>query len=149
MKSLMEQWRKHLKEEQQSYPQGEKGDTDEVAKVIIFNEDEKILILKRASHMKWNPNKWDLPGGMLKKKESAKQAAKREVKEETDLSIKNIVETGNVNQITIFKADTESKDKEIKLDDENQEYEWVTPKNALKRDFVPFLKDFIGEHEKE
>ena len=126
MKSLMEQWRKHLKEEQQSYPQGEKGDTDEVAKVIIFNEDEKILILKRASHMKWNPNKWDLPGGMLKKKESAKQAAKREVKEET-----------------------ESKDKEIKLDDENQEYEWVTPKNALKRDFVPFLKDFIGEHEKE
>ena len=146
MKILIEQWRKHLKEAQESYPRGEKDDTDKVAKVIIFDEDGKVLILKRASHMKWEPNKWDLPGGMIKKKETVKQAIKREVKEETGLVIKKIVEVGNVNQITIFKTEAKSKNKKLKLDDENKDYKWVTPQKIQEYDFVPFLKDFVIEH---
>jgi len=149
MKHLFENWKRYLAEERQSYPRGEEDDTDDVAKVVIFNENNEVLVLKRASHMKWNPGKWDLPGGMIKKEESAKQTVKREVKEETGLTIKNIIEAGNVNQITIFEANVDSNNKEIKLDDENEDHKWVKPEEISEYDFVPFLKDFIGEQEQK
>jgi len=149
MKHLIENWKKYLVEGDQSYPRGEEDDTDDVAKVVIFNENGEVLVLKRANDMKWNPNKWDLPGGMVKKEESAEQAAKREVKEETGLSIKDIIEVGNVNQITVFEASIESGDKEIKLDDENEDHDWADPEKMSEYDFVPFLKDFIDKQEQE
>tara|TARA_Y100000310_G_scaffold327680_1_gene394409 strand:- start:102 stop:1349 length:1248 start_codon:yes stop_codon:yes gene_type:complete len=141
--------KRYLVEDRQSYPRGEEDDTDDVAKVIIFNENNEVLVLKRASHMKWSPGNWDLPGGMIKKEESAKQTVKREVKEETGLTIKNIIEVGNVNQITIFEANVDSDNKEIKLDDENEDHKWANPEEISEYDFVPFLKDFIGEQEQK
>jgi len=147
MKLLFENWKRYLNEEKQSYPRGEKDDTDDVVKIIISNENDEVLILKRASHMKWNPGKWDLPGGMIKKEETAEQAVKREVEEETGLTIKNIVEVGNVNQITIFEASVIGEDKEIKLDDENENYKWIHPKETSKYDFVPLLEDFVYKQE--
>tara|TARA_R100000152_G_C6724419_1_gene149892 strand:+ start:244 stop:681 length:438 start_codon:yes stop_codon:yes gene_type:complete len=143
MKLIFEDWKKFINQKNESYPRGEKEDVDGVAKVIIFNEEDKILILKRAAHMNWMPGKWDLPGGHLKKEETAKQAIKREVKEETGLTIKKIIELGNINQITIFKANAGNKNKELSLDDENADYKWISPAKVSEYDFVPFLKDFI------
>ena len=143
MKKIFENWKKYLVEKEESYPRGEKDDTDDAAKIVIYNENDEVLILKRAAHMKWNPNKWDLPGGLIKEKESAKQAVKREVEEETGLSVKNIVEVGKVNQITVFEANIKGDGKEIKLDDENEDHGWIDPEKISEYDFVPFLKDFI------
>ena len=148
MKPLLENWRKFLNEENGSYPLGEKDDVKRSAKALVFNEDGEILILKRASHMKWNPNLWDLPGGHLKEDEETIETLEREVKEETGLAIKNIVEIGEKNNITIFKSDVYSEDKEIKLDDENEDHKWVKPED-IPDDFVPVLKSFIREYEEE
>jgi 8-oxo-dGTP pyrophosphatase MutT (NUDIX family) len=141
MKLLLENWRRFLNEKSDSYPLGEEDDVRAVAKALIFNEDGEILILKRASHMKWNPDLWDLPGGHLKEDEEIIAALKREVKEETGLTIKNIVE---INNVTIFKSEVSGKDKKIKLDDENKDHKWVKPED-IPDDFVSFLKSHIRD----
>ena len=53
--------------------------------VIFFNEEKEILLL--------NPNykeRWILPGGIVEKNESPREAAIRETKEEIALNVKNI-----------------------------------------------------------
>lgn len=51
---------------------------------VIIVDDNKILCLKNER------NEWDLPGGKLNFKENIEECLKREVKEETNLSIKNL-----------------------------------------------------------
>jgi len=141
MKELFENFKNFLNEEN-SYPLGEEGDIEKISKVIIFDEDRNILILQRADHMKWSPKKWDLPGGHLKNKETAKIAAKREVKEETGLSINKLVQIGEVGDIIVFEAIVNKKS-EVKLDDENSDYKWIKPNNIADYDFVPELISFV------
>tara|TARA_R110002110_G_scaffold204473_2_gene415823 strand:- start:48 stop:491 length:444 start_codon:yes stop_codon:yes gene_type:complete len=147
MKELFENFKNFLNEEN-SYPLGEEGDIEKISKVIIFDEDRNILILQRADHMKWSPKKWDLPGGHLKNKETAKIAAKREVKEETGLSINKLVQIGEVGDITVFEAIVNKKS-EVKLDDENSDYKWIKPNNIADYDFVPELISFVINLETE
>ena len=52
-------------------------------RVLITDEDNKILILKRSTDSKTNPGKWELPGGKVDQGESFDQALIREVSEET------------------------------------------------------------------
>ena len=56
------------------------------AAVILFNEDDKILLIKR----KYEPQRgyWSLPAGFLEYNETAEQTAIRETKEETNLNIR-------------------------------------------------------------
>nr|WP_243687694.1 NUDIX domain-containing protein [Methanobacterium formicicum] len=43
-------------------------------RVLITDEDNKILILKRSTDSKTNPGKWELPGGKVDQGESFDQA---------------------------------------------------------------------------
>ena len=52
-------------------------------KAIII-DDNKVLCLKNER------NEWDLPGGKINFNEDIEQCLKREVKEETNLDIKNL-----------------------------------------------------------
>jgi 8-oxo-dGTP pyrophosphatase MutT (NUDIX family) len=57
------------------------------AKILLIDKDKKILILRRSlSHPIW-PHHLDLPGGIIEKGETPKQAIIREVLEETKLKI--------------------------------------------------------------
>jgi len=148
MKLLLENWKEFLAEEDGSYPLGEKDDIEAGTKALVFNEDGEILILKRAPHMKWKPNVWDLPGGHLKEDEETIAGLKREVKEETGLNIKNIVDLGKVDKVTLFKCNVSGEDKKIKLDDENQDHKWIKPED-IPDDFVPFLISHVRDYEEE
>ena len=57
-----------------------------VAKIIIIDENNKYLLLKRSEHPRF-PNDADLPGGGVEKDESTLQAVLREVLEEIGVSI--------------------------------------------------------------
>jgi 8-oxo-dGTP diphosphatase len=56
-------------------------------RVLLTDQDGKILILKRSTDSKTNPGKWELPGGKVNQDESFDHALIREVYEETNLKI--------------------------------------------------------------
>lgn len=59
---------------------------------VIFSEDNKILLIKRAEYPYMDA--WALPGGFLKQNESVEEAVKRETKEETNLEIGSYEQLG-------------------------------------------------------
>ncbi len=65
------------------------NDIKTVAKVVLIDKDDRILMLKRSDYVDKFAGEWDLPGGHLKKNESLFDGLCREVKEETGLSVEN------------------------------------------------------------
>ncbi len=65
------------------------NDIDTVAKVVLIDENNRVLLLKRSNYMKKFAGEWDLPGGHLRENESLLDGLAREVKEETGLTIKS------------------------------------------------------------
>jgi len=126
------------------YPIGEDDDVEEVAKVIIISPDKEVLLLKRAEHMIWEPNKWDLPGGHRKKDEELDEAARREVKEEVVIDIENLNKVDEFGKITIYTTNKE-KQNDYELDDENQEAKWTTLEELENLDLVPNIMKYIKE----
>jgi 8-oxo-dGTP pyrophosphatase MutT (NUDIX family) len=62
-------------------------DTSQVAKVVIIDNENRVLLLKRSDYHKKHAGELDLPGGHLKKNESILKGLAREVKEETGLEV--------------------------------------------------------------
>tara|TARA_B100001564_G_scaffold168919_2_gene141925 strand:+ start:451 stop:864 length:414 start_codon:yes stop_codon:yes gene_type:complete len=65
------------------------NDSKQVAKAIIVDEEGRVLMLKRSNYTKKYSGEWDLPGGHIYVGEEIQTGLKREVKEETDLDIKD------------------------------------------------------------
>tara|TARA_Y100000310_G_C20666403_1_gene807735 strand:+ start:1389 stop:1826 length:438 start_codon:yes stop_codon:yes gene_type:complete len=115
-------------------------DTDTVAKIVLIDEKGRVLMLKRAMHLKKYPEKWDLPGGHLKTNESPIEGLRREVKEETDLDIRDPV----LIEITKERKNKQLKEtyfymgkydsQKIKLSDEHIAYSFIDKKVLKKRD---------------
>lgn len=55
----------------------------------IVQYKDKILILKRNENEEVHPRKWSFPGGKVIKGENLTTTLKREIKEETNLDIKD------------------------------------------------------------
>lgn len=104
-------------------------------KAFLKNKDGKFLLIKR-SLVKYPevPNPWDIVGGRIDPGTPLVENLRREVKEETGLSIiseprliaaQDILRLAEKHTVRLsYVADTEG---EPKLDtDENTEYKWVT-----------------------
>lgn len=59
---------------------------------LIENEKGEIFAQKRSPDRKKFPNCWDLPGGTVEEGESIELAAKREIKEELNFDVSEILE---------------------------------------------------------
>lgn len=116
------------------------------AHVVIPNNKNEVLLLKRSDTDSWMPGKWSLPGGGKKGNESLLEAAVREVSEETGL---------HVNPKDLYFLKDLSKQQKhvfflakkalgsIHLDNENSEFKWMNPKNLLKEDCTPGLLQIL------
>lgn len=101
-----------------------------VVSVLLHNK-EKILMLQRTNE----PFKdyWVLPGGFINHSETAKEAIKRETKEEIglDINIDGIIgvyridnDPRGIHMDIIFKGNANG---EIKLSKENKDYQYFSP----------------------
>ena len=98
----------------------QEDDTDKVAKVVVLDKDNQILLLKRTE----SPHDWDLPGGHLKKGEGAEDGAERETKEETNLNISGLKHLKTEENVKFYKTETDKT--EVTVDPkEHTEYKWV------------------------
>jgi len=113
-------------------------DSPEVGKAIIYDKNDRILLLRRTDEGK----KWDIPGGHLKELENRRpdgpiEGTEREILEETGLLLPYLDKIGSElfswkgknNNITFFQTKLEQNMPEVNLNmqnfQENSEYEWV------------------------
>ncbi len=61
-----------------------------INRAIVFNEDKKFLIIKRADKDSYKPGSWECPGGKLDKGQDLSRALERETMEETGLLVEPI-----------------------------------------------------------
>lgn len=100
--------------------------------------NNKLLLLQRAQG-KLEPGKWGVPAGKLENNESPENAAKRELMEETGISLENPSRIQRLNSLYIRKPEVDyvyhvfkvqlDRIPEIHLSDEHQDYIWATSKD--------------------
>jgi 8-oxo-dGTP diphosphatase len=118
-------------------------------RALITDEDGKILIIKRSSESKTNPDKWELPGGKVDQGEPFDQALIREVKEETNLNISldHVVGVSEQN-LTLIRAvhiilSAKVEEGELSLSNEHDGYAWVYFDTLPEYELADWFRDFV------
>jgi mutator protein MutT len=113
---------------------------------ILFNEENKLLLLKRSEYDNWMASKFALVGGGIEENEIPEEAIMREIKEETNLSVKKpklVYSTIEENTfLYVYVGKVKNSDK-IKLNDEHTGYVWVDSGEINDYDTVPNLGEMI------
>ena len=119
----------------------------QVGVAVILVRDNKILLMRRRNAH--GEGTWGFPGGHLEFNEEFADCVKREVEEETGLTVKNIKFTGLTNDIfekekrhyiTIFMTcDWESGKAWIKEPEKCEAQEWFEWENLPQPLFLPIV----------
>lgn len=130
-----------------------------IAKTIVINDDNKILVLRRSiwpAHPE-RSHQPDLPGGTVEKNESGLLAAVREMEEEIGVTadpiqfelvydrVDNYKDSGDQvrHWLYILRLDHTP---EVKLSWEHESYEWLPAKDIIDNyGFSPFYTEVLPE----
>lgn len=113
---------------------------------IVFNEENKLLLVKRSENDNWMAGKYALIGGGVEENEIPEECIIREAKEETNLTLKkpklvySTIEGRTFLYVYVSKVSNSDK---IKLNDEHTGYVWVNSDEVEKYDTVPNLMDMV------
>ena len=123
--------------------------------IILLNpEEDKVLILRRANYMKQFPGAWGFPGGHVDPKDkNPKEAAIRELKEETGIELSwnesnklkeyDKIKHDNDNSICYYYITTLESNVDIKLSKEHAGYEWYDETSKKNHKWVPDVFQII------
>ncbi len=125
---------------QKSYP-------EPVVGALIFNKDGNLFLMR--SH-KWK-DRWIIPGGHVELGETMEDALKREVKEETGMDIYDIqflcIQETIFDEVFYKKKHfimidfvCRTNDYNAVLNEEAQEYRWVSVDDALGMELDPYTR---------
>lgn len=130
-----------------------------VTRSIILNK-QKILLIQRSSKDKYNPEKWEIPGGKFDKGDSVNRSVEREIIEEVDLYAEPLSSLAYYDSASsagykyegipyirfagLYKSDTQR----VKLSEEHDTYKWVTFTEALEMDLTEFTRKSLLAWEK-
>jgi 8-oxo-dGTP pyrophosphatase MutT (NUDIX family) len=156
MKHLLENWREFLNENKKPLFKKAKikrytdlalfAEAEEEnmlgSAVVVWDEEGRVLILKRADWSHWMPLKWGLPGGLTDKGETPSQTAVREVREETSLGVSNTI-LFYISEAKVAYFTTIEFEGKVKLDAEHEEYAWAYPEELTNYDSVPRLSEMV------
>ncbi len=118
-------------------------------RVLLTDEDGKILIIKRSTDSKTNSGKWEFPGGKVDQGESFDQALIREVYEETGLKIalNHVVGVCEQNLPLIRAVHIIMSGKivegDLNLSSEHEGYAWIFFDNISNYELADWLQDFM------
>ena len=132
--------------------------TVDVVSFVVKSKKTEVLLIQR----KYPPfkNKWALPGGFVNYGERRKNAARRELKEETGASIKKLVEIGVFDDpkrdprghvvSTAYLAVVKNKEIKIKAADDAKKAKFFSVKNLppLSFDHAKIIKRAISLYNK-
>ena len=120
-------------------------------RVLLTDQDGKILILKRSTDSKTNPGKWELPGGKVDQGESFDHALIREVYEETNLkiSLDHVVGASEQNLHIIRAVHIIMTGKivggKLNLSSEHEGYAWVLIETLPDYELADWLQDYVNQ----
>lgn len=110
----------------------DENDTNKVAKILLLDRGRVLLLMSK--HLK----KFHLPGGHIQKNETFTQGIKREVKEETGLTISWCKVVFTKYNFCLYKGGAYASS--IKLSDEHDGYVWARIEDAHKYPLCNFTK---------
>lgn len=116
---------------------------ERAASAVVFNiQTKKFLIVKRADTKQEHPDLWEFPGGYVEEDETPREAAIRELKEETGI-ISEPIRTGEKGvyeelEVTPFLFAVDSD--EVELSREHNKFEWIEQSELSKFNTVPGIK---------
>lgn len=130
-----------------------------VVTVLLINDEEKILILKRSNKVNTYKGMWGGVAGYIEENEEPYETATKEIKEEVGLKEEDVELLKKLDPISftdfyegkqydwkIFPFLFKLKDKrKIKIDWEHSEYRWITPPQIKEFDTVPHLKEVVSK----
>jgi nucleoside triphosphatase len=121
---------------------------------LIFNKEGEVFLMKSP---KWR-GKYTVPGGHIELGETAEEALKREIKEETGLDIYDVSflhiqesvfgdEFYKKKHFVLLDYICKTKGSDAVLDNrEGTEYVWVTINEALKLPLCSYTKELVLEY---
>jgi 8-oxo-dGTP diphosphatase len=119
-------------------------------RMIIFDKQGHILILKRSKLSKTNPGKWELPGGKIDPSEAFDDALKREVAEETGFQViihtaagtamQEIEEYRIVHLVMIGSIISGG----LKISNEHEEYRWASPMEIAGLEKADYFDEYFN-----
>jgi 8-oxo-dGTP diphosphatase len=115
-----------------------------VAVVFLVDPHGRILMQHRTADAKVSPNQWAMPGGRVEPGEEPIEAARREVYEETGLTVDrlepfwtgtrpSVTSPGGLVEVHAFSAPTRARQSDVVLG-EGQAMVFLDPDDALGRD---------------
>jgi 8-oxo-dGTP pyrophosphatase MutT (NUDIX family) len=112
--------------------------------MIVVNDDGKVLLLQRNPTCSFEPNKWGFAGGKVMSGETTEEGAIRECLEECGLiidpesveKIDEVVNDGDLENISTSHYFTGKPTNEVVLGDEHQDQAWVTLGDLSEYDLI-------------
>lgn len=114
-----------------------------------IRKGNRFLVVRRGPTAHTNPNCWDFPGGRLENGETPEEGLKREVKEETNLTIKVLKPSfvfaeqfkDHCALFVVYECKLISG--RLKLSWEHTEARWATKEEILGLDTEKFLREYL------
>jgi len=121
-------------------------------RALVVDDEGRCLIIRRSDDTRWNPGKWDLPGGKPDPGEQIGEALLREAREETGLNIELTRSAGCVewelDTVVVVCVFLEARvlGGSLRTSDEHSAHRWIAHEElctaGLCEEFLPVLRPY-------